>query len=132
MKLQSEKQDIFVISTQPKAWREAMVSSRKLDQFERLRIKKEIGFRLSCFSKYRGEVEYNNRTFFTTQPPHLKRKYRYIETADSSPLQIQVWENHIVISIFSAQPNIHIVFEDKNIRSAMKSYFDILWKIGIS
>lgn len=109
-----------------------MVSSRKLDQFERLRIKKEIGFRLSCFSKYRGEVEYNNRTFFTTQPPHLKRKYRYIETADSSPLQIQVWENHIVISIFSAQPNIHIVFEDKNIRSAMKSYFDILWKIGIS
>ena len=130
LKLQPPKQNICVISTHPKDWREAMVASGKLEQFERLRIKNDVGFLLSCFSKYRGEVEHNNREFFTTQPPALKRKYRYVESTDSTPLQIQVWENHVVISIFSAKPSIHIVFEDKNIRNAMKSYFDILWRIG--
>lgn len=130
LKLQPDAQSIFVISTHPKAWRETMVESGKLILFEKERITKKIQFYLSCFSEFRGQVEHNNRQFFAGQPPHLKRKYRYIETADSSPLQIQIWLHHVVISIFSARPSIHIVFEDKHIQKAMKAYFDILWKIG--
>ena len=131
IKMQPEQHDIFVISTLPQAWREAMVESGKLSLFERLRLARKVGFMLSCFSEFRGQVEYNNREYFAVQPQALKRKYRYVETADSSPLQIQIWQNHVVISIFSANPSIHLVFEDKNIHVAMKSYFDILWKIGV-
>jgi hypothetical protein len=130
IKMQPDGNDIFVISTLPQAWREAMVESGKLFLFERLRLEKKVGFLLSCFSAFRGQVEYNNREYFSDQTKGLKRKYRYVETADSSPLQIQVWHSHVVMSIFSANPSIHIVFEDKNIHAAMKSYFDILWKIG--
>jgi sugar-specific transcriptional regulator TrmB len=131
LKVQPQGHDVFVISTHPQAWREAMIEAGKLSLFERERVARKVGFLLSCFSAFRGEVEYNNREYFADQPQALKRKYRYIETADSSPLQIQVWDAHVVISIFSAEPSIHIVFEDKNIKKAMKSYFDILWKIGV-
>lgn len=131
LKLQPEAHNIDVISTQPKNWREAMINSGKLDQFEKLRLKKEINFNLSCFSSNRGEVEHNNRQFFPDQPQALKRKYRYVESSDSPPLQIQIWQNTIVISIFSAQPSIHMVFEDKNMKKAMKAYFNVLWEIGI-
>ncbi len=132
IKMQPAGQDIFVISVHPQAWREAMVESGKLSLFEKVRLEKKIRLLLTCFTAFRGQVEYNNRVFFANQPQELKRKYKYIETADSSPLQIQVWQNHIVISIFSAVPSIHIVFEDSNIKKAMKSYFDILWKIGVA
>lgn len=128
---QPHKEDVRVISAHPQAWREAMAEARKLDLFERERLTRNVGFMLSCFSAFRGQVEHNNRQYFVDQPASLKRKYRYIETADSSPLQIQIWQNHIVMSIFSATPSLHIVFEDPHIKKAMRSYFDILWGIGV-
>ena len=131
IKLQPPTSDIQVISTHPKDWLNAMVESGKLGQFERTRLDKKIRFLLSCFSELRGQVENNNRQYFADQPPQLKRQYRYVETADSSPLQIQVWFNCIVISIFDATPSIHIVIEDLRIAKAMRSYFNILWNIGV-
>lgn len=130
LKIQPKGQPIYVTSANPKAWREAMVDSGKLEQFERERIVKKVTFWLSCFESVRGEVEYNNRAIFVNQPPELKRKYRYIKTADYTPLTIQIWQNHVCLSIFSADPAVHIVFEDKTINHAMKSYFNILWRIG--
>ncbi len=132
MRLQPRGEEVRVISAHPQAWREAMVNSGKLALFERERLERKVGFLLSCFSAFRGQVELNNRQYFPDQPAALKRKYRYIETADSSPLQIQVWQSHVVISIFSASPSVHIVFEDTHIKKAMRSYFDILWRVGTS
>ncbi len=130
LKLQPERETIYVLSTQPKAWREAMTGSRKLNAFEKLRIEKEIGFQLSCFSDYRGEVEYNNREYFAGQPATLKRKYRYVETEESSPLQIQIWQNAVLISMFKISPSMHILIENKDVRKAMRAYFDVLWSVG--
>jgi sugar-specific transcriptional regulator TrmB len=130
IKLQPKNHDIEVISTHPKDWLNAMVESKKLSQFENIRLSKEVRFLLSCFSELKGQVEENNRQYFANQPPHLKRQYRYVETVDSSPLQIQVWFNCIVISIFESVPSIHIVIEDSRVAKAMKSYFNILWNIG--
>lgn len=128
IKLQPPGNDIRVISTQPKSWIESMIESRKLSQFENLRIKKEINFLLSCFSQYRGQVEFNNKEYFAHQPERLKRKYRYVETELNSPLQIQVWFGHVLISIFDSYPSIHILIEDSRIVAAMKAYFEILWR----
>lgn len=128
IKLQPPGQDIRVISTQPKSWIENMIESQKLSQFENLRTKKRINFLLSCFSQYRGQVESNNREYFAYQPERLKRKYRYVETELNSPLQIQVWFGHVLISIFDSYPSIHILIEDSRIVTAMKSYFEIIWR----
>lgn len=130
IKLQPQNHEIRVISTHPKEWVEAMVQSKKLEQFEKIRITKEIRFLLSCFSELRGQVEYNNRQYFASQPEKLKRQYRYIESTDSSPLQIQVWFNHIIISMFGSTPSIHISIEDPRVVQAMKAYFNILWNVG--
>lgn len=130
IKSQPKSHDIRVISTHPKEWIETMIQSKKLSLFENIRIKKEIKFLLSCFSEFRGQVEYNNREYFAGQPEKLKRQYRYIESADSSPLQIQIWFNHIVISIFGSTPSIHISIEDPRVVQAMKAYFNILWNFG--
>lgn len=130
IKLQPIGQDIEVISTHPKEWVQAMVDAKKLKLFEDTRLKKEIRFLLSCFSEFRGQVEYNNREFFASQPPSLKRQYRYIETDDSSPLQVQVWFSHIVISIFESSPSVHIVIEDARVVKAMRAHFNVLWSIG--
>lgn len=130
MKLQPAGEDIYLISAHPEAWRKAMVESGKLSQYEKLRVEKKVGTLLTCYSEYRGQVEYNNRVIFANQPQATKRKFRYIDTKDTSPVQIQIWHNHIVLGIDGAIPCIHMVFEDKNIKKAMKSYFDILWKIA--
>lgn len=131
IKLQPENHDIYVISTHPKDWVNAMTTSKKLDRFEDIRLNKKIRFFLSCFSEFRGQVEHNNRQYFAKEQQSLKRQYRYVETADSSPLQIQVWFNSVVISIFESTPSIHIVVEDSRVVKAMKSYFNILWGIGV-
>jgi len=130
IKLQPKKHDSYVISTQPQNWTRAMISARKLEQYEKIRLQKEIKLFLSCFSEFRGQVEYNNRNYFTSQPQNLKRHYRYVETSESSPIQIQIWFQTIVISIFNSTPSVHIVIEDKRVAKAMHSYFKILWGIG--
>jgi sugar-specific transcriptional regulator TrmB len=130
IKLQPAQHDIQVISTQPKQWVASMVESKKLDRFESIRLSKEIPFLLSCFSELRGQVEHNNREYFAGQPAKLKRQYRYVETEASSPLQVQIWFNHVVISIFEATPSLHIVIEDSRVVKAMRAYFAILWGIG--
>lgn len=130
MKLQPEKNDSYVISARPQKWINAMINSRKLEQFEKIRLQKRVGILLSAFSEYKGQVEYNNRNYFTSQPKNLKRHYRYVKTNESSPIQIQIWFQAIVISIFDSTPSIHIVIEDKRIVKAMRSYFKILWGIG--
>jgi DNA-binding Lrp family transcriptional regulator len=130
IKLQPKEHSIQVISTRPKEWLEAMIEAKKLKHFEELRLGKNIEFLLSCFSELRGQVEYNNREYFSSQPQKLKRQYRYVETESSSPLQIQVWFNAIVISIFEATPSMHILIEDSRVVKAMRSYFNILWSLG--
>ena len=127
IKLQPPGHDIRVISAQPKAWIEGMIEGHKLSLFERARLQKDVTFNLLCFSSYKGEVEYNNREYFAHQPEKLKRKYRYVETELNSPLQIQVWFNCAVMSMFGSYPSIHIVIEDSRIVSAMRTYFEVLW-----
>ena len=128
IKLQPPEHDIKVISAQPKAWLESMVESRKLSLFEKFRLQKESTFYLCCFSKYKGEVEHNNREYFAHQSEKLKRKYRYLDTELNSPLQIQVWFSHTVVSVFDSYPSIHIVIEDSRVVEAMKAYFEVLWR----
>lgn len=130
LKLQPSEHDIEVISARPKDWLEAMVQARRLSHFEELRLSKKVRFMLSCFSELRGQVEHNNREYFAGQPENLKRQYRYIDTDISSPLQIQIWFNTIVISIFESVPSIHIVIEDAKVCKAMRAYFKILWGVG--
>ena len=132
IKLQPPETAIQVISTHPKDWVETMLESKKLYLFEKQRIAKKIPAELSCFSEYRGQVEYNNRNYFVDQPAYLKRKYRYVETLLSSPMQIQVWHSSITISIFESLPSTHIHIEDVHVTKAMRSYFKILWEIGSS
>ena len=131
IKLQPKEEDIQVISTRPKQWVESMIESKKLDQFERIRLSKNIRFLLSCFSELRGQVEHNNRQYFASQSERLKRQYRYVQTEASSPLQVQIWFNHVVISIFDSTPSMHIVIEDSRVVKAMRAYFNILWSIGV-
>lgn len=125
---QPPESTIKVLSTQPRQWAQAMIDARKLDRFERLRLEKKIHFRLSCFEERRGEVEHNNREYFYNQPPELKRSYRYVAGELSSPLQIQIWEHMLVMSIFASDPSIHLFIEDKRVAAAFASYFEILWE----
>ncbi len=130
IKTQPPKTPVHVFSTQPKKFLEAMLESKKLDLFERVRIKKEISIELSCFSELRGEVEYNARNYFYDQPVNLKRKYRYVETELSSPLQVQIFYSTVVMSIFDALPSVHIAIQDEHVVKAMRTYFKILWDLG--
>lgn len=132
LRLQPAGTTLRVLSTQPRAWVQAMQEAKRLQTFEKLRIQKEVRWQLSCFSGQRGEVEYNNREYFAGQPVHLKRVYRYVETVLTSPLQTQVWFQHVVISIFDAVPSIHIVLEDSRVVRAMEAYFHILWSVESS
>lgn len=130
IKIQPTGDDVRVISAQPKAWIDAMTESRKLDLFERLRMEKRANFKLCTFSQYKGQVEHNNREYFAHQPAKLKRQYRYLEADRSSPIQIQVWHSHALLSIFSQRPSVHILIEDNKIAAAMLSYFKILWNVA--
>ena len=130
LNIQPQEEEIKVISAHPKEWVEAMIESRKLNQFEDLRLKKGAPFLLSCFSELRGQVEHNNATYFSGQPSKLKRQYRYVESEGSSPIQIQIWFNSTLLSIFEPSSNLHILIEDNRIKKAMDSYFQILWKLG--
>ena len=129
IRLQPEKTIVHVISTRPKEWVEAMNESRKLRMFEQTRLRKSILLELSCFSELRGQVERNARDYFADQPPALKRRYKYIDTEVSSPMQIQIWTHCIVISVFDATPSLHIVIEDLDVVKAMSAYFKILWSL---
>ena len=130
IKLQPKDFSIKVIGAKPKAWIEAMIESRKLSYFEQVRLEKEIPFLLTCFSQDKGHVEHNNREYFAAQPQSLKRKYRYVETELNAPLQIQLWCDNILISMFESFPSIHIYIQDKRIAAAFNSYFELLWGIA--
>ncbi len=128
IKLHPHNTPVHVISTHPKGWVTAMIESRKLDRFEKIRLQKEIPFELLCFSELKGQVEKNAREYFASQPAHLKRKYRYVNTELSSPLQTQIWGHAVVMSLFESTPSIHIIIEDIDVVKAMKTYFKILWE----
>lgn len=104
IKLQPKSEDILVISARPKEWLNAMVETQKLSLFEKTRLKKQVIFKLSCFSELRGEVERNNREYFAGQPEKLKRQFKYVESEHSSPAQVQVWFDYIVMSILTHIP----------------------------
>jgi hypothetical protein len=130
IKLQPKGTPIPVISTQPKSWISAMIETRKLSLFEKIRLERLVNFELVCFSETKGQVEENAREYFAAQPTHLKRKYRYVNNEFTSPLQIQVWHSCIVISIFTVTPSIHIVIENPQVVRAMLAYHKILWSTG--
>ncbi len=130
MKLQPENTTVHVMSVQPEKWARAMLDHRKLEPFEKLRVKKKVKFQLLCFSELRGQIERNTLKYFVDQPKALKREYRYVDSELSSPIQIQVWHNTIVMSIFSAVPSIHITIENTQITTAMDAYFNLLWALG--
>jgi sugar-specific transcriptional regulator TrmB len=130
MRLQPKKTPITVLSVRPREWVEAMNEGKQLRKFEEYRIEKECDFLLLCFNELRGQVENNNREYFYWEPQNLKRKYKYISSEFSSPLQIQTWYDTCVISIFDAEPSTHIVIKDINVAKAMKAYFQLLWKTG--
>ena len=130
MKLQPPGHVVRVISAQPKAWLGAMIEAKKMKQSEDIRIKKVIPLELLCFADLKGEAEDMNREYFASEPKDLKRKQRYVEAELSSPMQIQIWHNQIVISIFQITPSVHICIENPQIVKAMNTYFSVLWKIG--
>jgi len=130
VKTQPRGQQVHVISNQGKSWIKAMIESGKLSRFEKIRLEREVVLELLCFEETRGQVEENAREYFAGQPPQLKRKYRYVDTELSSPLQIQIWFNSIVISIFSVTPSVHIMIENPQVVSAMLAYSKILWRTG--
>ena len=130
MKLQPPNHPVRIISAQPKAWLGAMIEARKMKLSEDVRIKKSIPLELLCFTDLKGEVEEMNREYFASEPKDLKRKQRYVDAELSSPMQIQVWHNQIVISIFQITPSVHISIENPQIVKAMNTYFSLLWKMG--
>lgn len=127
MKTQPKGSVVHVISVQPKEWVSSMLEFRKLEPFEKLRLSKEVKFQLLCFSDLKGQIEENTRKYFVDQPRGLKREYRYVTSELSSPIQIQIWHNTIVMSIFSVTPSLHITIENAQVRKAMYSYFLLLW-----
>jgi hypothetical protein len=130
LKLQPPRHTMRVLSSQPKKWVSAMVEHKKLEPFERLRAKKGITHELLCFSESRKEIEETLRKYFTGQPEHARRRCRYVDSELSSPIQVQIWHQCIVMSIFSAGPSVHIMLQNATIADAMGVYFNLLWKTG--
>ena len=129
IRLQPLHSTVRVLSVRPKEWVRAMVGARKLERFERQRLQRQVRLELLCYSELRGQVEENNRTYFWNQPEELKRKIKYVDTELSSPLQIQIWESAVVMSVFDASPSLHILINSTAAVRAMASYFKVLWSL---
>lgn len=126
---QPRNSEVMIMGSTGWQWTRNMEKSHFLDQFEKIRMSKNMKFNIIFFEKERKETEKLIKEFWLKQPKAQRRTYRFLPDYFESPVGMQIWEDNITMIIYS-ETILAIQIKNELVVENFKKYFEFLWKIA--